>query len=478
MKRLPPLANLIVDKAIDNTNRKLVAGLRNKRNSRPGARSTDLGVVASDALDAVSADSVMAVANRGQAWREMIEKSLTHGISSLKTMRFDGEFSIRDGKPTGLENVPNKPGVYVVYDKQGQAVYVGDSGRLQKRWHAGHLNEHRQGERANDPYKLAPEFVEGCTVRYVVMDSEATAAAVEAHLIKTENPRVNSREELKSEQGTRDNIEAKKMKDASGSTASLAAQAGVEALKNSGWAVMEQLTAAVLKALKDELVDILAGGKAKILARVERICMQVWEVIKRIIEAPLQLLKGVFEFIVNALSKTIGQIYQMARNIFDLGNAAWDLYKGAQSMGREELIRKISETVIVSGTLVVWDAIDPIVESQLLPLVGPAAPYLAAGISAVGFGLSSHYLQQVVPKIIAYLMDSRSSHGAALDAQRDACLQLMRVKEQEFDMVNALGQYAASTLALEVETRTHIAVLAEHTPVRRLDIRQLAKNMK
>ncbi len=119
MKRLPPLANLIVDKAIDNTNRKLVAGLRNKRNSRPGAKTTDLGGVASDTLDAVSADSVMAVANRGQAWREMIEKSLTHGISSLKTMRFDGEFSIQDGKPTGLENVPNKPGVYVVYDKQG-----------------------------------------------------------------------------------------------------------------------------------------------------------------------------------------------------------------------------------------------------------------------------------------------------------------------------------------------------------------------
>jgi len=225
MKRLPPLANLIVDRAIDNTNRKLVAGLRNKRNSRAGAKSTDLGVVASDTLDAVSADSVMAVANRGQAWREMIEKSLTHGISSLKTMRFDGEFSIQDGKPTGLENVPNKPGVYVVFDKQGQAVYVGDSGQLQKRWHAGHLNEYRQGERANDPYKLAPEFAEGCTVRYVVMESEATAAALEAHLIKTEEPRVNSRQELKSEQGTRDNIEAKKMKDASGSTASLAAQA-------------------------------------------------------------------------------------------------------------------------------------------------------------------------------------------------------------------------------------------------------------
>ncbi|MGE8635818.1 MAG: hypothetical protein ACN6P8_19930, partial [Achromobacter piechaudii] len=110
LKALSPLANLIVDRAIDNTNRKLIGGLRNRNNSRPGATSTKLGSVAKDALNAVSAQSVMDVANRGVAWREMIEKSLTHGISALKTMKFDGEFSIVDGVATGLDAVPNKPG--------------------------------------------------------------------------------------------------------------------------------------------------------------------------------------------------------------------------------------------------------------------------------------------------------------------------------------------------------------------------------
>ena len=76
-----------------------------------------------------------------------------------------------------------------------------------------------------------------------------------AHLIKTESLTANQRQELKNEQGKRVNIEAKKIKDASGSTASLVGGAAWEATQNSGWMVMEQLTSAVLKALKDEMVD-------------------------------------------------------------------------------------------------------------------------------------------------------------------------------------------------------------------------------
>ena len=53
-----------------------------------------------------------------------------------------------------------------------------------------------------------------------------------------------TKEELKEEQGIRSNIEAKKMKDAMGSAGEVAMGAGKEALKNSGWQVFEQLTAA------------------------------------------------------------------------------------------------------------------------------------------------------------------------------------------------------------------------------------------
>ncbi|MFD4837082.1 GIY-YIG nuclease family protein [Achromobacter sp. NPDC058515] len=478
LKQLSPLANLIVDRAIDNTNRKLIGGFRNKNHSRPNAKTTQPGSVARDALNATSAQSVMDVANRGVAWRELIEKSLTHGISALTTMKFDGEFSVKDGVATGLDTVPNQPGVYVVYNKDNEVMYVGDSTKMQSRWHAGHLNEFKQGERAQEPYKLADEFKEGCTVKYVVMDSEETAAALEAHLIRTEQPPANKREELLNQQGKRANIEAKKMKDASGTAGSLLRGAATEAAKNSGWVVLEQLTAAALKALKDELVDIFGGGESTILARIQRFCEKVWSVVKRIIEAPLQLLKGIFEFIVNALSKTVRQIYQLARNIFDLGAAAWALFKGAGSMSKAELITKITETIIVSGTLVIWDGLDPIIESQLVPLLGPVAPYLAAAISAIGFGLSSHYLQQFVPSIVEFLVNSRTGHHDALLAQREACLQLITLNEQQFETVNVLGRYVESSLALEIETKAHTRELSQHSAIKPLDIRNLLASSK
>ena len=124
-KSLSPLADQIIDKAIDNVNRKLVAGYRNKNNSRPNAKTADYKSTAKDTLKSASAKDTIEVSNRGAEWREMIEKTVTHGISSLKSIQFDGTFTVENGKPEGLDKVPNKPGIYVVYDKQGNSVYVG-----------------------------------------------------------------------------------------------------------------------------------------------------------------------------------------------------------------------------------------------------------------------------------------------------------------------------------------------------------------
>ncbi|MFY1849341.1 hypothetical protein [Achromobacter dolens] len=268
------------------------------------------------------------------------------------------------------------------------------------------------------------------------------------------------------------------MKDAAGTTGSLLQGAAKEAAKNSGWVMLEQLTAAALKALKDELVDIFGGGKSTILARIQRFCEKVWAIVKRIIEAPLQLLKGIFEFIVNALSKTIRQIYQLARNIFDLGSAAWALFKDAGTMSKADLVTKITETIIVSGSLVIWDGLDPLIESQLFPLLGPVAPYLAAAISAMGFGLSSHYLQQFVPDIVEFLVNSRTGHHEALQAQREACMQLITLNEQQFETVNVLGRYVESSLVLEIDTKAHVRGLSQHSAIKPLDIRHLLASSK
>ena len=293
-RTLSPLANLIVDRAIENTNRKLVAGFRNKKNSQPNAKSPDPLQAGKDTLAATSAQSAMQVANRGVAWKEILFKSLSAGIGSLATLQFDGALSVSANDPSSLNELPDKPGVYVVYDANGNLAYIGDSTNMRQRWQDGHMNEYRGRAKSENrkPYKLAGQLEDGCTIKFVVMDSAETAAALEAFLIKNEKPPVNRKEELKEEQGIRSNIEAKKMKDSMGSAGEVAMGAGKEALKNSGWQVFEQLTAAAIIAIKDELVDLFMGGTTRLKARVERFLKKIWAVVERIVAATARPIKA------------------------------------------------------------------------------------------------------------------------------------------------------------------------------------------
>jgi hypothetical protein len=508
LKTLSPLANTIVDRAIDNMTRKLVAGYRNKRNAKPNAKHTDFGAESKEAFKAASAQSVIAVANRGQAWKEMIQKSMTHGISSLATIKLTPAFEIKNGqRPENFKDaIPAAPGVYVVHDKEGTPIYVGDSDNMQSRWNAGHFNEYKQGEREGATrYKLADAFEEGCTVSFIVMESKETAAALEAHLIQENfaaHPGVkrneknltpeqaearkdaledgmllNKKEELATEQGTRSNQEAKKMKDAASGTARLVAGAAGEAMKNVGFDIFERLTTTSIKAIKDELVDILGGGKAKLKTRVERMMTKIFDVIKDLVTNWAQLLRGLAEFLVNALSKTIGQIYNLARNIYDLAMGAWQLYKGAETMSREELVRKITETVIVSGSLVVWDALDAVLETFLSAQFGgalaPFSPYIASTITAVGFGVSTYALQNIATRIIDGVIAFKMGYVETLAAEKAACDQLLRVAETELELMADLGDYVKTSVELTVQMEQHTILLSNHEPIEELDLNNL-----
>nr|WP_275660556.1 GIY-YIG nuclease family protein [Shewanella sp. Isolate13] len=373
----------------------------------------------------------------------------------------------------GLHQVPRTPGVYVVFDKTDTPVYVGDSTNIRSRWHAGHLNENRQKLNNGEQYKLSEQLTEGCVVKFISCESKETAAAIEAHLIKEAQPAVNAREELLNAQGTRSNIEAKKMKDASGSTASLATGAAKAAVENVGWSVLETLITTCIKALKDELVDIVSGGKTKLKDRIKRLFKKVWAVIANILKNPGSLLKGIFEFIVNAFSSAIRKIYQLARNIYDLGYAAWQLYKGKQTLSKAELVQKISETIITSGCLVIWDALDPIIEAQLIafiPPIAPYAPYIAATIAAIGFGVSSHYLSGFVPKIVEKIVNYNPMQQQSLEQQRSACEQLVINAEKELVMINGLEDYMRSSKELVTELTSHTQQLTQHQAIERFSI--------
>ncbi|WP_310369716.1 hypothetical protein [Rhodoferax ferrireducens] len=499
---LPPLANTIVDTAIDNMTRKLIAGYRNKSVAKPNAKKVDVGAEAVETVKATSAQSVMDVANRGQAWKELITKSLTAGISSIATMQFDGSFTIKDGVPDqDFKGLPNTPGVYVVFDQGNppKPVYVGDSGKMQKRWHAGHLNEHKQGQRSFSPYKLDEELSKGCAVKFIQMDSVESAAALEAHLIKenfsdfkdvakklgsVERPLSeekskertealeqgmlkNQREELATEQGKRSNIEAKKMKDRLENTTELLKGAAGEAFKNAGFDVLHRVTTAAIKAVRDELVDIFhpQGAPTRLVVRIRRVLKKLIAVIKGFFDKPMQLAHGIVQFIVNALSKSISQIFNLANNIFDLASNAWNLYHGADTLSREELVRKISETVIVSGSLVLWDGLDPVIEAKLTPFAGIFAPYLSSMIVAIGFGISSHYLQRIVNTAIDAVIAFKMGLQESLNAAKAACAQLISNAERELALMSDLREYLISSKELMTELQAHTAALSSHQAI-------------
>ena len=46
-------------------------------------------------------------------------KSLVAGIGSIATTKFDGEIRLSADDKSGLASLPEKPGVYVVFDASG-----------------------------------------------------------------------------------------------------------------------------------------------------------------------------------------------------------------------------------------------------------------------------------------------------------------------------------------------------------------------
>src|SRR3989338_5496721 len=131
LKKLPPLQNRIVDKTIENVTRKLVAGYRNRDKNPPKGTSPGSKAAATNILKKSSAQSAIDVANRGQMWKEIVSKSFSHGITSLANLKFDSEFKVTDGKAEGLKHISKGPGVYVIYDTNGEVRYVGDAKNIQ-----------------------------------------------------------------------------------------------------------------------------------------------------------------------------------------------------------------------------------------------------------------------------------------------------------------------------------------------------------
>ena len=83
-----------------------------------------------------------------------------------------------------LENIPEQPGVYRYYDKDGTIIYVGKAKNLKRRVNSYFNKEH-------DTYKTSQLVKHIADIQYLVVDSEQDAFLLENNLIKQYQPHYN-----------------------------------------------------------------------------------------------------------------------------------------------------------------------------------------------------------------------------------------------------------------------------------------------
>jgi len=83
-----------------------------------------------------------------------------------------------------LKRIPEQPGVYQYYDKEGQIIYVGKAKNLHRRVNSYFSKEHQSS-------KTRQLVVHIADIKYVVVESEQDAFLLENNLIKQYQPRYN-----------------------------------------------------------------------------------------------------------------------------------------------------------------------------------------------------------------------------------------------------------------------------------------------
>ena len=83
-----------------------------------------------------------------------------------------------------IKLVPEQPGCYLYYDKDGEIIYVGKAKNLKRRVYSYF---HKQHESAKTTVLVSQ--IE--KLEYIITDSEAESLILESHLIKQHKPKYN-----------------------------------------------------------------------------------------------------------------------------------------------------------------------------------------------------------------------------------------------------------------------------------------------
>jgi len=83
-----------------------------------------------------------------------------------------------------LKTLPNSPGVYQYYDKNGKILYVGKAKNLKKRVTSYFTKRH-------DSHRIGVMVKKIKEIKHIVVESETDALLLENNLIKKHQPRFN-----------------------------------------------------------------------------------------------------------------------------------------------------------------------------------------------------------------------------------------------------------------------------------------------
>ena len=83
-----------------------------------------------------------------------------------------------------IKLVPDQPGCYLYYDKEGEIIYVGKAKNLKRRVYS-YFHKQHESVKTN---VLVSQIEK---LEYIITDSEVEALILESHLIKKHKPRYN-----------------------------------------------------------------------------------------------------------------------------------------------------------------------------------------------------------------------------------------------------------------------------------------------
>jgi succinate dehydrogenase/fumarate reductase-like Fe-S protein len=78
-----------------------------------------------------------------------------------------------------------------------------------------------------------------------------------------------------------------------------------------------------------------------------------------------------------------------------------------------------------------------------------------------------------VPQVVSFLINCKTQHHYAVEAQRAACEQLISVSERNLELVVILEEYAESSRDLVVDMKMHTEQLSVHRPIAAFDVQAL-----